>query len=503
MKKIINTFKYGPGKTKLILIFTILAGVATLALFVVAFIISEMLLFFGGIIGAFLTITLGQTFAIAQSDIPTARVVNNSAIGTVLNNVEHTPKKVGEKKEKYKKTSNELNNKKDLKHSLDEREQNNTDADSEGHGENLKAISNTDQVTDNQSTQAGNNTHNDTEIAENEPVEAATNIHNDAEIAENEPVEVATNIHNDAEIAESEPVEAAPNIHNDTVISENESAKNDINTENKKHKEKKVKQKKEKKAKKVKENSIESKEISSDDEIEKDVFDNYDKKQIKKTMHKYRVKRDHRMVMIDHCQKLNIYQSPAYVWIDDKEFNILVIDKEPRHMTIPIYSIGEITYLKKYPGNEEKEYTAFKGNSVIANLFKPYLPDYIYNSNVDDIKGYKNLYGIGPGIYFTNKSASNLFDLLSVNFYVDDKVTKSNKANIFFKEVYKCNIFLRDSVIDANGYADKVSKILDDMAHSTISYNEFKETLNLLVRNKLITQEFATHYNEVRDKISR
>ena len=468
MKKIINTFKYGSGKTKLILIFTILAGVATLALFVVAFIISEMLLFFGGIIGAFLTITLGQTFAIAQSDIPTARVVNNSAIGTVLNNVEHTPKKVGEKKEK-----------------------------------SATATKNKSTVTDNKSTQAGNNTHNDTEIAENEPVEAATNIHNDAEIAENEPVEVATNIHNDAEIAESEPVEAAPNIHNDTVISENESAKNDINTENKKHKEKKVKQKKEKKAKKVKENSIESKEISSDDEIEKDVFDNYDKKQIKKTMHKYRVKRDHRMVMIDHCQKLNIYQSPAYVWIDDKEFNILVIDKEPRHMTIPIYSIGEITYLKKYPGNEEKEYTAFKGNSVIANLFKPYLPDYIYNSNVDDIKGYKNLYGIGPGIYFTNKSASNLFDLLSVNFYVDDKVTKSNKANIFFKEVYKCNIFLRDSVIDANGYADKVSKILDDMAHSTISYNEFKETLNLLVRNKLITQEFATHYNEVRDKISR
>ena len=450
MKKIINTFKYGSGKTKLILIFTILAGVATLALFVVAFIISEMLLFFGGIIGAFLTITLGQTFAIAQGDIPTARVVNNSAIGTVLNNVEHTPKKVGEKKEK-----------------------------------SATATKNKSTVTDNKSTQAGNNTHNDTEIAENKPVETVNNIYNDAEIAE------------------SEPVEAAPNIHNDTVISENESAKNDINTENKKHKEKKVKQKKEKKAKKVKENSIESKEISSDDEIEKDVFDNYDKKQIKKTMHKYRVKRDHRMVMIDHCQKLNIYQSPAYVWIDDKEFNILVIDKEPRHMTIPIYSIGEITYLKKYPGNEEKEYTAFKGNSVIANLFKPYLPDYIYNSNVDDIKGYKNLYGIGPGIYFTNKSASNLFDLLSVNFYVDDKVTKSNKANIFFKEVYKCNIFLRDSVIDANGYADKVSKILDDMAHSTISYNEFKETLNLLVRNKLITQEFATHYNEVRDKISR
>ncbi|MBQ8413386.1 MAG: hypothetical protein IJX12_07275 [Lachnospiraceae bacterium] len=62
---------------------------------------------------------------------------------------------------------------------------------------------------------------------------------------------------------------------------------------------------------------------------------------------------------------------------------------------------------------------------------------------------------------------------------------------------------MRDNVIDANGYADKISKTLDDMAHSTISYNEFKETLNLLIKNKLITQEFAMYYMDVRDKISR
>jgi hypothetical protein len=122
---------------------------------------------------------------------------------------------------------------------------------------------------------------------------------------------------------------------------------------------------------------------------------------------------------------------------------------------------------------------------------------------VDDLTAYKNLYGIGPGIYFTNRSAASLFDLLGAEFRVHDKVTMSPKANIYFKDTYKANILLRDNVIDANGYADRISHILDSMAKSTTSYNEFKDTLNLMVRNKLITQEFATYYMGVRDKISR
>ena len=139
----------------------------------------------------------------------------------------------------------------------------------------------------------------------------------------------------------------------------------------------------------------------------------------------------------------------------------------------------------------------------MAELFKLYLPDYLHSNVVEDLTSYKNLYGIGPGIYFTNQSAKHLFDLLSAEFIVDDKVTTSTKVNHYFKDSYKANIMLRDSVIDANGYADRISNILENMAMSTISNNEFKDTLNLMIKNKLITQEFATYYMEVRDKNSR
>ena len=229
----------------------------------------------------------------------------------------------------------------------------------------------------------------------------------------------------------------------------------------------------------------------------------YDRKKVRKTLHKFKVRRDHRMIFVDHSEKLKANQTPAYIWVEKKDFHLLLIEQEPRHITIPVYQIKEITYLKKQPANEDIDYAAYRSSSVIADLFRPYLPDYSHSTVVDDLSAYKNLYGIGNDIYVTNRSASALFDLLGVPFQVDDRVTMSNKVNIYFKEAYKSNILLRDNVIDANGYADRISKTLDNLAHSTISYAEFKDTLNLMIRNKLITQEFASYYMGVRDELSQ
>lgn len=229
----------------------------------------------------------------------------------------------------------------------------------------------------------------------------------------------------------------------------------------------------------------------------------YNRKKIKKTLHKYKVKRDHRLVLVDRSDKFHIKQTPAYIWVSNSDFNILLIEQEPRHIILPLYNITEITYLKKQEVNADTDYPALHKKNLISDLFAPYLPDYTQSTVVSDMVSYKNLYGIEPGIYFTNNSAKQLFDLLAVEFRVDDKVTTSTKVNRYFKDTYKASILLRDNVIDAVGYADKISRILDDMAKSTLSYNEFKETLNLMMKNKLITQEFAMHYMEVRDKQRR
>lgn len=399
MRKIYNTFKYGSGYTKRVLIFSILSGIITVGLVAFAIILGKMLLFFGALIGLFTTLSLIQTFQIGESG-ETSDNEKADEISDVVSD---------ESSGKVKKVKNSKIKASGDKRKKDKRENN----------------------------------------------------------------------------------------------------KEEINKENNKenNKEEKVKENKIKKNQKDKEEKENQEQVTQDEAVEPEQasasdIDSYDRSTIKKTLKKFKVKRDHRMVMIDFCEKLKINQSPAYVWVHDGQFHILVIEKEPRHITVPLVRIQSIKYLKKQPGNPDLDYAAFQGNSVMAEMFKPYLPDYVHSTVVDDLTAYKNLYGIGPDIYFTNRSASNLFDLLGVQFEVEDKVTTSKKVNVYFKDTYMSNILLRDNVIDANGYADRISNILDEMAHSTISYAGFKDTLNLMIKNKLITQEFAMYYMEVRDKIS-
>lgn len=430
MRKIINTLKYGDGRTKLVLLLTMFTGAGTIALFVLAVVFNMMFLFFGGVICAFLTITLAQTFGIRSGDIPETRLVDDSSIGNIVNNVDGVMQPA------------------------------------QNMSDNVSTISNSNYMDNTTKEQDSNDRAKKDKTAKEKKIKEKSTTESD----------IVPETESPASIEKRQ--NASLNDTDDNSIADLQD-KNDTEIDF----EKRVK--------------------NNDPVYVREVLEKYTKKTIKKTLHRYKVKKDHRMVIIDQCKKLGIWQTPAFVWVSDKEFNILVIESEPRHFTLPIFSIKEVTYLKKQPGDAEKDYTLFKGNSIIAELFRPYLPDYSYSSKVDDLTPYKNLYGIGPDIYFTNTSAEHIFDLLGVKFFVEDKITTSNKANYFFKEIYKCNILLRDSVYDANMYADKVSNILDDMAHSTISKNEFRDTLNLLIKNKLITQEFASHFAEIRDKISR
>lgn len=397
MKKILNTFKYGSAQVKRVLVLTMLAGAGTVGLVVAALVLQQMLLFFGAVICAFITISLIQSFEINRQD-------DGQEMSGQEKQEEKTADKTQEKTDKLSKHKTEKQKKK--KHKAEK--------------------------------------HKAEKQKKEKPAEKRTEKKKEKEDEKGVPGNEMTE---QDEIRE--PEEKVP-------------------------------------------------EPVSDEELE-----SYDRHKIRKTLRKYKVKRDHRMAIVDNCKALSIYQTPAYIWVDDKEFHMLLIEKEPRHITFPLYKLRNITYLKKQEANEDIDYAAFKSKSILTEVFRPYLPDYAHSTVMDDLSAYKNLYGIGPDIYFTNRSAANLFELLGAEFTVDDKVTMSTKVNFFFKDAYKANILLRDNVIDANGYADKISGILDSMAHSSLSYAEFKDTLNLMIKNKLITQEFAMYYMGVRDKISR
>ena len=466
MKKIINTFKYGEKKVKRSLVFAILSGVVTLAFAVLALVLANMLCFFVAIVAGFVTISLIQTFMIAEGENPTvikpiSDVGANSSVHEELNSFDSSSvAKSKRSKTKNNKTKAEKTSAKSGK-ATENKQDTYPKVAAYSVETQVDSLLEDEELTD---TKTKKHKKKKSKKEKTKKIKKFKNQSQEIEAEESQ----TTEFQGELDMADLLNQSATP-VNNQVSYDEEDFEGNTIN----------------KKFKVITAATAES----------------YTKKKIKKTLHKYKVIKDHRMVIVDRSDKYHIYQTPAYVWVEDNQFHILLIEEEPRLLMIPIFRISEISYLKKQPADVEKDYSLFKKSTILTESFRPYLPDYNQSNKTTDLTSYKNLYGISQGIYFTNNSAKNLFDLLGVDFYVEDKVTTSNKVNIYFKEAYKANIKLRDNILDANGYADSITKTLDDMAHSNISYAEFKDTLNLMTKNKLITDEYANHYMDVRNSL--
>lgn len=443
--KCINTIKYGTAKARAIVLLSLLFGIGAVGALVCTIVFRQILFIFAAVVCAFVVITLAQTLVIQGGVVEDA----GNAETREERHSRHAKSQDAEKKVDHMKPPVLFAKRKKRK------DENSVD------GENSE---------------------------------------------DNSPVFAKRKKRQDEKAADAGHTDANEQVKEDNVTPEDDSKlqeAQDAEEKNGHHKRKKQQKRETDDDGQIAQDKPEQTEEQPVAALTQETVMTYDRKRVKKTLHKFKVRREHRMIFVDRSEKLKANQTPAYIWVEKKDFHLLLIEQEPRHITIPLYQIKNITYLKKQPANEDIDYAAYKGSSVLADMFRPYLPDYSHSTVVDDLSAYKNLYGIGNDIYVTNRSASALFDLLGVEFQVDDRVTMSNKVNIYFKEAYKSNILLRDNVIDANGYADRISKTLDNLAHSTISYAEFKDTLNLMIRNKLITQEFASYYMGVRDELSR
>ena len=112
----------------------------------------------------------------------------------------------------------------------------------------------------------------------------------------------------------------------------------------------------------------------------------------------------------------------------------------------------------------------------------------------------KNLYTIYPDIWLTNRSAYAVMDLLCLHFMPRDKITESEQLNGFFKRIYAANILYRDRVYSIMEYKDSIEQALRDMCYAEMPEREFNTTLEQLIKGRLISDEYANHYREIRRK---
>lgn len=242
-------------------------------------------------------------------------------------------------------------------------------------------------------------------------------------------------------------------------------------------------------------------EENSKPEEERD-YGHYNEQVLKKVRKKYHVKKDHRPILIDNSQMYHIKECPAFIWRGHDKVFLLLLEKEPRKIIISRDLIRHMEYAPHITAEPSKEYRAFEKNNLVTSVFGDYKPDYFtFKSKDPDIK-YKNLYTIYPDIQISNRSASEVMDLLCLNFMPEDKITKSEKINGFFKRIYAAHILYKDHVFTITEYKAKVEEVLGEMCYAEMPDAEFVITLENLVKARMISRQYLEYYMERKCKVS-
>lgn len=237
------------------------------------------------------------------------------------------------------------------------------------------------------------------------------------------------------------------------------------------------------------------------DSNEASQFDHYNDQVLKKIKKKYHIKKDHRPIIIDYSRSYRIKECPAFIWRIHNKVLLLLLEKEPRRISISRDLIRNIGYAPNVTVDSSKEYRAFEKRNLVTQVFKGYLPDYCDSKIKKNNLKSKNLYIIYPDIYLSNRSAAVVMDMLCLNFMPEDKITKSEKINGFFKRIYAANILYKDKVYSITEYKDAVEKTLNEMCYAEMPKREFLVTLENMVRGRLLSQEYADHYIDLKEKI--
>lgn len=218
-------------------------------------------------------------------------------------------------------------------------------------------------------------------------------------------------------------------------------------------------------------------------------------KEIKHLLKAYRVKKDHREVIIDSCKSLDIKEAPAYIWADRKKYYLLIIDEDgPIKLNYPLEYNLKLHYKKGVKADPDKEYKKFKGPSVVSLAFSQFLPDYYEKSEFAKTGFYKNLYRLGEDMYFTNTSAKNVLDIVRADFEVSDDVTEDMRHGEDFKNAYKANLLWRDGVLSSKEYKNIITGLLSNLARADIQIDELTRILDQMYEYNFITKAYMNFY---------
>ena len=235
-------------------------------------------------------------------------------------------------------------------------------------------------------------------------------------------------------------------------------------------------------------------EDSTEDDEDVSPFESMTEESIKSELIKYKVKKEYYPVVIDLCRSEKVKETPAYMWKAGGMVNFLLFEEKTRRISIPAKEAAKITYEPGITAHPAREYIEFKKPSILGSIFVPYMPTYYEERFADRSFTKKNLYTLAPDIMLTNTCVKYAIKLLKADVDMEHVINAREKHSQYYCDAYKLNIFWKDGIIDTKAYKDGLRTLLGGMCGINITYNEFTEYIEEMVRDNLVTREYAQYY---------
>ena len=222
-------------------------------------------------------------------------------------------------------------------------------------------------------------------------------------------------------------------------------------------------------------------------------------KQIKARKKMLKVRKDDRRftpIIVDVWKDVSALRVPAFVQDKGKNAYIILVEGALRTEIMPMSEFLQVTYQKNVEEIYMEQYEEIRKDPELNGIFGELLPAFYQSSGRNNSeKMCKNLYVLGGKIAITPRSLRKLFNKFDFVFKVFDSFEIRGSYSDYFKAAYESRIFWTDNVITQNDYQERIRGILQNMIEDTELTNyDFERDIQLMVRYKLITSEYADYY---------
>lgn len=248
----------------------------------------------------------------------------------------------------------------------------------------------------------------------------------------------------------------------------------------------------EKTAKKIEDEKIEK----SENARARDWQYRYTPDTLKTITKRYKVKRKFVPIIIDNCDIHAVSRTPALMWVKGSKVSFLLLEQNERVISLPMEKFLKVTYDHNVPERRMSDYEDIKNKLGVYEKFEDVMPTFSRGTDRMGSAVYtKNLYVLGGEIEITAKSFKKLKGMYDFSVNLFDSLNLKGEYSHYFKRAYENRLLWTDTVISQAEYQTSMRGILETMVRDkTIDRFDMDDDLDLMIRYRLITDEYAKFY---------